>query len=259
MNHRDYEFFTDLPESTKEEVLNPSSNLIGQAFRGIAHFVLDPLVRYNIVKDAEMEDFANKTRSKTDQIPEENRDDSQIGLAYKAVEDSAYQLNSETLREMFSNLVAATVDNRMNNQVKPSFSTILKDLSPDEASLFELIYRRTALASVTIRFENKETQEGIDLKSNIILSDKIIEKPIPLKLLEKFGLIEVRSDYYLVAKEFIKRYEGFEKSSFYQKIKDENNKPISKYGLTIDTLKVKKGSVHISPLGKQFGKVVISD
>lgn len=53
----------DLPKSTKEETLNPTANLVGQAFRELGYAILDPLARYNIVKNQEMKDFADKVRT----------------------------------------------------------------------------------------------------------------------------------------------------------------------------------------------------
>ena len=55
-------------------------------------------VRFNIVRDQHLEDFKAKIKLGTEKIPEENRDDSKIGLALKAFEDSKYHLNSEELR-----------------------------------------------------------------------------------------------------------------------------------------------------------------
>lgn len=102
---------------------------MGQAFSGIVHAVFDPLLRFNIVRKKSLEDFQEKVQTGTHQIPEENRDDSKIGLALKAFEESKYQLDSEELKELFANLITSTVDNRINSKVQPSFSSVLKDMS----------------------------------------------------------------------------------------------------------------------------------
>src|SRR5699024_2616225 len=252
-----FKLFSIVPDSTIEEAFNPTSNLIGQAFRGIAHKVLDPLVRYNIVKDEEMKDFADRTRNKTDAIPNENRDDSKLGLTYKAVEDSSYQLNEEVLREMFSNLIASTVDDRKNGQVKPFFSSILKDMSPTDASLFKLIYKENNLAIASVRIENQNTSEGVNVIKNVILLDDAeIQEPSSLDMLQRFGLIEINPERYLIAQKFVDQYNRFEKSSTYNSVKESI--PFQSDDLLLDFVKLLKGNIKLTSLGKDFANIIIS-
>ena len=252
-----FKLFSVVPDSTKEEALNPASNLIGQAFRGIAHKVLGPLVRYNIVKDEEMKDFTDNIRNKTDSVPIENRDASMLGLAYKAVEDSSYQLNSEEFRDMFSNLIAATVDNRKNNQVQPSFSSILKDLSPTDASLFKLIYEKKALAIVSVRVQNKSTNHGAEVILNVILlNDSEIHKQSSLNTLQRFGLIEIKPNADLIAREYAEQYDRYQNSIDFKRFEAELPYQ-SSAGISLDSIVLIKGSITSTPLGNEFGDVVI--
>lgn len=39
---------TIIPETTKESILNPATEVIGQALSGVVHYVQDPLVRKNL-------------------------------------------------------------------------------------------------------------------------------------------------------------------------------------------------------------------
>ncbi|WP_059170232.1 DUF4393 domain-containing protein [Bacillus sp. FJAT-27445] len=252
-----FKLFSIIPDSTKEEALNPATNLIGQAFRGIAHKVLDPLVKYNIVKDKEMEDFITKIRTKTDIVPVENRDSSKLGLTLKAVEDGSYQLNSEILRDMFSNLISATVDNRKNDVIKPSFSSILKDLSPIEASLFETISKVNRLPLVTIRIENDITKEGLDyLKNILLLNNKPIHDLASLNSLQRLGLIEVSQHTYLIAPQYAVQYDNFLQSTEYKEA--ESKLPIKDGDLYFDSVRLNKGKIELTALGEEFGNIVIS-
>ncbi|ALV21068.1 DUF4393 domain-containing protein [Carnobacterium antarcticum] len=248
----------DLPESTKEELLNPSANLVGQAFKGIAHKVLGPLVRYNIVKDAELEDFTQKVRNKTAAVPIENRSSEKIGLAYKAVEDAAYQLDSEELREMFANLISATVDSEVNQLVHPSFSTILKDLSPKDASLFKEMHQSETLPLVSLKLQTENGDFNLNDIENIILGNNIkFTEQVSLNNLERFGLVKISPDIALVSPDNEFKYEEFEKTTYF---KDEKSKlPISVGEYTFEVLTIIRGNVAISPLGKQFAKIVISE
>ena len=88
-----YQVFESLPESTREALLNPSARTIGQALNGLVLFFTSPLLKFGIVKKAELEKFKNDIQQQTTKIPEENRDRSKLGLVIKAIEDAKYQLN----------------------------------------------------------------------------------------------------------------------------------------------------------------------
>lgn len=126
-----------IPQSTVENLVNPATKSTGNALQTVVdaffHFSLDGLRRYNIVKEKDLLDFQKKIYEKTESIPEENRDDSKVGLAFKSLEDSRYQLDEELMRELFSNLLVSTLDDRKNNKVLPSFSHILSNLTNADA------------------------------------------------------------------------------------------------------------------------------
>lgn len=247
----------DVPDSTKEEALNPTANLIGQAFRGITHKVLDPLVRYNIVKDEEMKDFAAKVKQKTSETPLEYRDSSKLGLTLKSVEDSAYQLNSEELRDMFSSLIAASVDSRINEKVHPSFSTTLKDLSPDDAKIFKEIYLLGTIPSVTVRIIEQSSGSGVNIIENILIMDGYyLQAPETLNTLSNFGLITILSGTFLSSTTNKEKYDKFEESDIY--LREKAKLPFYSEDLLFDKIEVKKGKVELTPIGKQFGSIVLS-
>ncbi|MFL2116264.1 DUF4393 domain-containing protein [Marinilactibacillus psychrotolerans] len=249
----------DLPESTKEEALNPSANLLGQAFRGIAHKVLDPLVRYNIVKDNEMDDFSEKIRNKTSNIPIEHRDSSKIGLTLKAVEDSSYQLNTEELRELFSNLISASVDSRKNSNLLPSFSTILKDLSAEDARLYKKLFEVVTVASVNIKLINRKESRVLPFLDNIILNDdgSMSYEPISINTLERLGLIKIEKAT-LIQPNFMKNYSDFKKGSnlFYERALNEVQRQKS-LTPSFNEFDIVEGYITLTNLGKSLGNVVI--
>lgn len=247
----------DIPDSTKEEALNPSANLLGQAFRGIAHKVLDPLVRYNIVKDSEMDDFSAKIKSKTSNIPLKYRDSEKIGLAFKAVEDSTYQLNSEELREMFANLISSSVDSRINSKLHPSFSTILKDMSSEDALLFRELNEYQTMPTVTIRIKVGSNGPGVDIIENIILAgDKYLNRPNSLTNLERLGLIEVVSGTYLSSDQNKEKYNRFEQSEYF--LMQKRRLPIQSGDLIFTDIEIKKGKLELTKFGVDFGNMVIT-
>lgn len=243
-----------LPDSTTEAALNPSAMLVGQAFRGIVHKVFDPLVKYNIVKEKEMTDFADKVKKGTSEIPIEHRDDSHLGLTFKAAEDSSYQINSEKMRELFANLIKSTVDDRKNSSVHPSFSSILKDLSSTDAFIFSTIYKNNLVPLVSIRLYVKQTGHGVNTREHIMLiNGERIEEVSSLNVLQRFGLIEINPSGNLVADKFVKEYSLFKTAV--DIINLERELPYE----GLDSLQIVEGHVKVSSLGKEFGFTVIDD
>lgn len=242
-----------IPESTKEELLNPSANLFGQASRGILHFFLDPLVKFNIVRNQDLEDFKNKVVTKNSNIPTEYRDDSKANLAYKAIEDAKFQLGYKELQNMFSNLIASTLDSRKNDVVEPAFSSILKDLSVEDARLLLHFIGNNVLPLVNIRFED-DNSSGIDLVEHILLTnDEILHFPLSIASLERLGIIKIKETK-LLSKKYFDNYDSFKSSSLY-KI-NENKLPVHTEQFTLNKIVVKEMHAALTSLGEKFLKVV---
>lgn len=247
-----------LPDSTTEALLNPSAEVIGKGLSGMFHFLLKPLVEYSIVREYDLEQLAQGINNKTESIPEENRDDSKFGLVLKSFEDSKYQLNDSDMREYFSNLIANTVDNRMNHQVLPSFSTVLKQMSPQDAKLLEKIYRTGALPLVEIQIYSQFSRLSIAYKDSVVLFEDAPQTDLDISIasLNRLGLIELIPDRKLAYNKFDTYHESFEKSEFLQSIKDDL--PMKIDGETYDLLKPIYGSVLLTSYGENFSNMVIS-
>lgn len=243
-----------IPESTKEEVLNPSANLIGEACRGVLHLVLDPLVKLNIIRNKSLKDFEEKINTKNEAIPLENRDDSKIGLALKAVEDSKYQLEDDELREMFSNLISSTLDSRKNSLVQPCFSSILKDLSVQDAQLLLHFKPNTALPLVNIRLVVESGEIGTNVLEYILLTEKhVIHKPTSISSLERLGIITIKTSK-LQSQKYMDLYSSFKSDSLYTNY--ESKLPINTQEFSFTKITLQEHSVELTPLGVDFLNIV---
>ncbi|EFF31626.1 Abi-alpha family protein, partial [Enterococcus faecium] len=169
-------WFNKVPQSTLEKLLNPIAEPIGKGFGGVVSYVMIPFMKLGVISEAKMTNFESKVDTKNSRIPIEERDSSKQGMAFKAVQDSVYQLDSEELQDMFSSLIASSLDSRINQNVLPSFSTILKDLSEDDAVLFKKLYELNAVAKVDIIFTNSNITTTLPVYDDIILLDE--EEPL---------------------------------------------------------------------------------
>ena len=245
-----------IPESTKESVLNPAAELIGQALSGALHYVLDPFVRKNIVKNHELKIFAKEIDEKTAVILKEDRDDSKIGLALKAMEDSKYQLNSQEIRDMFSSLIAASVNRNINDNVEPSFSSILKDLSPKDAVLLKELSGDPHIPAVSIQLEDTNTNLYFTkYKHILLLKSNVYFDALSVSSLERLGLIEI-SVRSLSSTENKKRYSNFLQTPFYQSVLQELPS-ISGENFNANQVNLVKEHVGLTPLGDRLCSVIL--
>ncbi|MFR3686567.1 MAG: DUF4393 domain-containing protein [Enterococcus sp.] len=195
-------WFSTIPDSVKEDMLGPSAKTIGQGLNGIVSVFANPLLKLGMISKKNIEEFEKELYSKTPEIPEENRDSSKQGLAVQALEDALYRLDEEELREYYANLIAAALDDRVNTNVHPSFSTILKQMSSEDALLFKQLTRTSIfllsqylpLATVQMKLL-PDGGYGMIYKDALILPTgdnfTIEQKNVSLSSLERLGLVKV--------------------------------------------------------------------
>ena len=84
----------------------------------------------------------NKVSPKIFAIPEENRISPNLRIA-KGVFENVINLeeNEATLREMFANLLAGSMDNRKSDGVHPSYAKLISELSEDDAKFLKMLYQ----------------------------------------------------------------------------------------------------------------------
>lgn len=252
-------WFSQLPIEPMNNLLNPASEQIGKGIGGLASFIMNPFVKMGIISRHNLENFEAKMIEKNSKIPFENRDLGKQGIALKALEDSRYQLNIEELQDMFATLIASSLDNRVNDNVLPSFSTILKDMSLTDAVLFKKLFQSNAYAKVDINLISPDRNVTLPALSNIILFDDFTTdyQPVSIDSLERMGLIIIEQSE-LVQPNYKEIYSIFEKSdSEYHRRANKQLLLLNDNDLQFKSLSIKKGYIAISELGKKFGSVVI--
>lgn len=249
-----------LPDDTTEKLLNPGANSLGSAigtvFDAGFHFILDPLRKYNITKDAELAEFSREISKNINKIPVENRDGSKMKLVLKAIDDSKYRLDNDFMRKAFARLLTKGLDNRHNDEFYPVYSDILSNMSVDEAVLIKRINDNlgSQILTVVCQAKDKNSAEKYDLSKNVFLFDNSLQSvdlDIPIKLLENSGLIEWSKNIWLSNKHYIKQYENFEskvknEGTFDQELQNDNR-----------TLVFERGFISLTEFGKSFTNLII--
>lgn len=87
---------------------------------------------------------------RADEIPEEHLVEPPTHVAVPAIQQLGYCYDSDSLREMYANLLLSSMDDRSAEYVHPSFVQILKEISPDEAKLLGTLVGKDSDEHVTI-------------------------------------------------------------------------------------------------------------
>lgn len=142
--------FTPLVE-TANNILKP----ISEALEGVFLFAFQKPIEYGIVKSIDLEYLAEMTKAKYQKIHERNVTFENVSAIGKIFSDSIYQLSSEQFRDLFSSLIVASIDNRKS--VKPFYSSLIKEMSSDEANLLNYFFKCEVLFEINLLSENPYT------------------------------------------------------------------------------------------------------
>ncbi|MBP3627361.1 MAG: DUF4393 domain-containing protein [Clostridia bacterium] len=114
--------------------------------------VLYPVKKANLTFRYKLEAFEDDLKEKTKHIPPENLQIPPTMIAGPALEALRYTYDEKELREMYENLLASAMDSRLVSQAHPSFVDTIKQMSPLDARLIEIIASNRQFACANIQF-----------------------------------------------------------------------------------------------------------
>lgn len=82
----------------------------------------------------ELEEFKDNLTDKIGKIPQEKLVEPKMQVVAPALENAKYCIEEKELRELFENLISASLNKDTTDQVHPSFADIIKRMSPRDAS-----------------------------------------------------------------------------------------------------------------------------
>lgn len=140
-------------------------------------------------------------KKKFEKIPEERRKSPEPEIAVPLLQALTYTAQNETLREMYINLLANSMDSAKEKVVHPSFVEIIKQMNSLDAKVFErlslnLNYQKIINPSITITNQGKNFINAtpdwyigwtIDGYNEFDVSASFVR-------ISKFGLIELMFD-----------------------------------------------------------------
>jgi len=155
---------------------------------------------------------AEAVKEKAAKIPEEKLTEPEAYVAVPAIQQLSYCYDSAELREMYANLLVASMNSDTKYQVHPSFVDIIKQLTPDEAKLLSFLAKNSIQPLISVRHILSNRSEYVELVRHFTcISEQICENPngiyAYLDNLERLGLITVMEDVSIKAVELYKPLE----------------------------------------------------
>lgn len=140
-----------------QDLAQPAAQEVGKALQTVAktiHVVLAPisaLVRgYDTIKDVVSTRVAQKLQS----VPPEKIQTPEPHVVGPVLEALRYTGHQESLREMYANLLATSLDVDTCKYAHPSFVDIIKGMSPDEAKIMRLFATSSRFPVIDVRAGN---------------------------------------------------------------------------------------------------------
>lgn len=137
----------NLPETAKE-----TDGALSTVVGFFNNVVLYPLKKANISFKYKLEEFQADLERKVIDVPNECLQKPPLMIAGPTLEALKYAYDEPELREMFENLLAASMDCRNNEKVRPSYVDTIRQLSPLDAKVLEIIAHKRQIACVSIQF-----------------------------------------------------------------------------------------------------------
>lgn len=157
---------TSIAVAASKEITTPVSKGIGQTVSDIWYVVFgakwdEKRQKKQIEVANNVDKFKEEITNKSAQIPDENRIEPDIDVIGSTLESARFRINKDEIRDMFSNLIVSAMDSSKADDIHPSFSEMIKMLSPlDAQNLYYLYHNKDeTISKIIINFEKGGYQE----------------------------------------------------------------------------------------------------
>lgn len=238
-----------------DEALSPIAKSAGNTIAGCWNLVFGNQVNLWLRKQEvrhqnNYEDFVERTQAKINEIPQENIKEPEMHIIGPAIDASKFYINSEELRELFANLISASVDNTKSIILHPAFVEIIKQLSPIDAKILQHFNPPTSIAIVKLKNSSADDYY-LETFKHIVNFEETSNHRIhstSLSNLERLGLISIS---YNDSLSNMSKYDYVENHPAFQETK-EQLKLLQKESSDFVKSTFQPGVTQLTPLGKDF-------
>lgn len=234
------------------DLAHPALSTVGQGLQGVTKLALAPIsaLVWGYDKIADYLDVAIPEYFEKRKIAKEKVVSPDPAIAVPAVEAMRYTSHKEELREMFTNLLGASM-NADSIDAHPAFVNIIKQLSSDESKIIKQLYQDDKQPMIKIRIKLGESKGESDLLPYFSDIGYIANCQYPQKFpeyldnLHRLGIVEVYFDRFLTDEKY---YEKLKLHPQFPRVKVDGSNNIVE----------KKSMYELSEFGKKFCKVCLS-
>lgn len=208
-------------------------------------------------RNLDLESFKNQLINDVTQIPKENIIEPKLSIMGPAIESSKYYYEEPELRNMFSKLIASSMNSAYQDIIRTSFTSIIKELEPIDASNMKILSANHRLTIGDIRY----TKDSDGTASTPIVKNLFVHNPnysdhkiisSSLTNLERLGLVTIQK-VALTDKEV---YDSLLNSSAYKYYSSEEfTKSIVDFDY--DNTELVKGYIELTTFGQDFVKICL--
>ena len=245
-----------------KEVLTPGAKEIGGFFgdllslaTGKIHFAAE---KRRIQQEHDLQVFKEGLTKKVEEKPNVCLIEPRLQVVGPAMERAAYCLGEDQIREMFQNLIANAADTRYNQQVHPSFSAIIEQMSSLDAENLKLFSQHQQLPIAVYKVKSS-VGTSRNCFSNCFLANPNMQGKESFALqaasigsLERQGLIETTYTEWISDEA---SYQPFRENELMEETNNFANLLRIVDKDANQTADIAKGLARITPFGKSFIKV----
>lgn len=236
-----------------EDMLQPASKELGKGALTLAktiNMVLAPLSLMVWSFEKVKTTLVSGLEKKLTHVPEENIVTPAPEIAVPAIEALRYTGHNDELREMFTNLLATSMDNDTAANAHPSFVEIIKQISSDEAKIIQYLVNEKSLGIIRVRlFElNTGIEKYAEPLANFSSLPYEINCAYPeqgtsyFENLERLGLISLSYDVY---KTTPNAYEKTENHPVVNEWRDNSPRLNKRF-------EIQRGGITLTSFGRKF-------
>ena len=180
-------------------------------FGGLSQLADKRRVKYSM----ELEKFKKELQASLDKVPNKQKQEPSTQIVMSALNDARYCIEEDELRHLFVNLISSSTDS--SKSVHPSFSNIIKQMSPIDAKIVTLFKYKSDYPICHITQRSNNDDGYIYLKQNFFINEyhniSIDEVSIAISSLIYLGILEVPHDLHYTDTSI---YNSFTQSDYYE-------------------------------------------
>ena len=240
--------YDDVRQTVQE--LSKTGTIILKALNGI----LSSLQIWTLKKEYNVKEVAFMLDQKLQNLPPEKIIDPEPYVAVPALQAISYCMDSVELRNMFANLLANSMNVDVKSIVHPSFTEIIKQMSPIDAQVLRVFSVRSdqPIANYQIKHDNGSF---ITAYPNVFLECTEVEIPmatLSIDNLNRLGLIDITYSYSIADDIY---YSKFKEDSFFATL---NNTIINTPQFKNQMTYIQKGIARTTTLGDRFIQICLN-